>query len=358
MDMRGLSNKHIGLQGVIKFSSDIPYWTENSFKIPDQNSSTFWYLGGSNILFDGGGTIDGSGQVWWDAFPTNSSLLRPITLVIAESNGVVVQNIRQINGPNWMNLITDSKNVTFTNIDINVKSTSKNPIKNSDGWDIYPSSEIVIKDSVILNGDDYSTNVLISNLDCTGIHFVRFGISVGSLAQYPGVYDIVENVHIDEPHLTAKLNRNIKMADASDGARMKSRAGPNVGSGCVRNITHLNFWNHNVELPVTIDQTRLIDALCYFTPADLCASHPSNLLVDDIFYKNVTGTSSAAVVAQLKCSPGSRCGKIQLDDFLVKPGSGTAQYICQNVVFVLLFTFYVKLGGSSACLFGECAKTG
>lgn len=37
-----------------------------------------------------------------------------------------------------------------------------------------------------------STNVLVQNMWCNGSH----GISVGSLGQYVGEYDIVENVYV------------------------------------------------------------------------------------------------------------------------------------------------------------------
>ena len=81
MNMTGLRNRHIvspfvprsvlifmaiflqNLEGTIKFSDDIPYWSGNGFFIPFQTQITFWLLGGENILFDGGGTLDGSGQV-------------------------------------------------------------------------------------------------------------------------------------------------------------------------------------------------------------------------------------------------------------------------------------------------------
>jgi galacturan 1,4-alpha-galacturonidase len=216
---------------------------------------------------------------------------------------VLVTGVKMINGPNWMNLITDSKNVTFSNISISDVSTSTNPVRNTDGWDTYRSSDIVIKDSVIHNGDDCvsfkpnSTNIVVSNLDCTGSH----GISVGSLGQYPGVVDIVQNIVVE----------NIKMTSASNGVRIKTWAGPNVGSGLVKNITYHNFWNNNVQLPVTIDQ-------CYGTSAALCASNPSNTLIQDIFFKNITGTASGAVVAQLGCSPGDRCGVVRVDDLAIK----------------------------------------
>lgn len=36
---------------------------KDAFLIPFQNQSTFWLVGGENVLIDGGGTLDGQGQV-------------------------------------------------------------------------------------------------------------------------------------------------------------------------------------------------------------------------------------------------------------------------------------------------------
>ncbi len=71
------------------------------------------------------------------------------------------------------------------------QSTSKNPAKNTDGWDTYRSDGIVIQNSNINNGDDCvsfkpnSTNVVVQGLVCNGSH----GISVGSLGQYIEEYE-------------------------------------------------------------------------------------------------------------------------------------------------------------------------
>ena len=84
----------------------------------------------------------------------------------------------------------------FDSLDISGYSQSKNVAKNTDGWDIYRSSNVVIQNSVINNGDDCvsfkpnSTEILVQNMHCNGSH----GISVGSLGQYVGEVDIVENV--------------------------------------------------------------------------------------------------------------------------------------------------------------------
>ena len=94
------------------------------------------------------------------------------------------------------NFVANSTDVVFDSLDISGYSQSKNVAKNTDGWDVYRSSNIVIQNSVINNGDDCvsfkpnSTELLVQNMHCNGSH----GISVGSLGQYVGEVDIVENV--------------------------------------------------------------------------------------------------------------------------------------------------------------------
>ncbi|KAH0589170.1 hypothetical protein H2248_004936 [Termitomyces sp. 'cryptogamus'] len=282
LNMTGLCDKTIDLQGTLRFAPDIPYWTGNGFFISFQTQITFWLFGGRNILLKGGGTLDGAGQAWYDALSANSTLLRPIILTVSQANGAVVENITMINSPEWHNLIIESENVLYQNVTINAASTSSNRPANTDGWNIYRSDGVTIRDSVINNGDDCvafkpnATNVLVSNLDCNGSH----GISVGSVGQFPGVFDIVKNV-------TAI---NIKMSNAENGARIKAWAGPNVGSGIVENITFQNFIESEVDNPVIIDQ-------CYETDAATCAQFPSNVEIQDVWFNKFDNIASIIAIS-------------------------------------------------------------
>ncbi|KAL1678996.1 glycoside hydrolase family 28 protein [Schizophyllum commune] len=332
LNMTGLSNTHIDLQGTIAFNPDIPYWSGNGFYFDFQNSITAWLLGGTNVTLSGGGTLDGKGQPWYDEFASNSSLLRPIILTIYQGDGVTVKDIAMVNAPMWVNLVYESNNVIYDNITITSKSTSDHEAKNTDGWDTYRSDNVVIQNSVINNGDDCvsfkpnSTNILVSNLDCTGSH----GISVGSLGQYPEYYDIVENVTAID----------IKMSKAQNGARIKAWAGPDVGSGIVRNITFQNFVESEVDNPVVIDQ-------CYFTDEDECAEYPSNTYIEDVWFNNITGTGTDDVVASIACSPDGRCSNINVNDLNLTGPDGDAKYVCENV----------ELSGNAVSLFPECTNT-
>ncbi|KAF7294697.1 Protein kinase domain-containing protein [Mycena indigotica] len=331
LNMTGGVNKHIELQGTIRINPDIPYWSGNGFPFAFQTQITAWLLGGKNIVLDGGGTLDGAGQAWYDAFASNSSLLRPIILTVFQARNVLVKDITMLNSPEWFNLVNEGKNVTYTKINIQASSNSSHRIANTDGWDIYRSDQVVIKDSIINNGDDCvsfkpnSTNILVSNLNCNGSH----GISVGSLGQFAGMFDIVENV-------TAI---NVKMSNAQNGARIKCWAGAGVGSGIVKNITFENFSEIKVDNPVVIDQ-------CYMTNATACSQFPSNTFIQDIVFKNISGTSSGATVANLACSPDGRCSNINVEDFNLSSPTGTPKYLCQNVV----------LTGNAAQFFPQCGR--
>ncbi|KIK55486.1 glycoside hydrolase family 28 protein [Collybiopsis luxurians FD-317 M1] len=332
LNMTGMSNLNINLQGTIRFNPDIPYWTGNAFFIPFQNSTTFWLLGGENIVLNGGGTVDGAGQAWYDALPNNSTLLRPIIMTLNQCTNATVENIQMINSPNWFNLVNECNDVTFNDITLNATSTSENFIANTDGWDIYRSDSVTIKNSVINNGDDCvsfkpnSTNVLVSNISCNGSH----GISVGSLGQFAGVFDIVQNV-------TAV---NIKMTNSGNGPRIKAWAGEGVGSGLVQNITFQNFTVSNVDLAITIDQ-------CYETSTAACAEFPSNVIIQDVFYDNISGAGAESEVASLDCSPDGRCSNISVNNLDLTGPGGDTSFECQNVV----------LTGNSASLFGTCTAT-
>lgn len=329
MDMTGLNNKAIVLDGTVQFNPNIPYWTGNSFQIPFQNSSTFWQFGGTDLSITGSGTLDGQGSPWWSAFNKNSSLLRPIILHTFNAKNVLIQGIHMINSPIWFNLVDSSSNVIFDGVTINAATGTPN----TDGWDTYRSDSVTIKNSVIQNGDDCvsfkpnSTNILVSNLTCTGSH----GISVGSLGQYPGMFDIVQNV----------LAENVKMSNAENGARIKAWAGANVGSGMVKNITFTGFVVSDVDSPLVIDQ-------CYETSDADCEANPSNVIIQDVFFNNISGTGSSLTVATLDCSPDGRCSDINVNNLSsLKGSSSKPKFECENVV----------LTGNAASLFGTCTST-
>jgi len=172
--------------------------------------------------------------------------------------------------PQWFNLIANSSDVIVSDITIGSSSSSSTHPKNTDGWNTYRSSAIVIQHSRISNNDDCvsfkpnSTDIVIQGLTCSGSH----GISVGSLGQYAAEFDIVEDVYV----------QNISMSRASDGARIKVWPGtstsfqPNLngggGSGYVRNVTFDGIHNSGNDWAVELTQ-------CYGQKdASICREYP------------------------------------------------------------------------------------
>ncbi|KAK7725800.1 hypothetical protein SLS63_007955 [Diaporthe eres] len=332
LDLTFLEHVDVVITGEVAFDdSDVYYWARNSFKYAFQNMSSFWKVGGEDIniygdLSNNRSVINGRGQAYWEENSRNSSLF-----VIEGAKGVVMSNLRMRNSPNWFNMIANATDVIISNMDLIASSTGGVKIANSDGWDTYRSDRVVIQDSVIINTDDCvsfkpnSTNVVVQNLDCTGSH----GISVGSLGQYKGETDIVENLYI----------YNISMADASDAARIKVWPGVETafqdllngggGLGRVRNVTYDTFYHDNNDRAITITQ-------CYGQKnQSICNEFPANLTISDITMRNFWGSVSDKYdpeAGSLVCSAADRCSNIVAQNISVNVPSGEPPiYECSNV---------------------------
>ncbi|KAJ8131977.1 hypothetical protein O1611_g1646 [Lasiodiplodia mahajangana] len=331
LDLTFLDSVDVALSGSITFKPDIDYWVANAFQYDFQISRAFWKIGGKDVNIYGGGVgvINGSGQPWWDAFAANSSLLRPISLVLDGLHGGSVSGIHMVSPPNWFNLIANSSDVIISDMVLTAKSSSSNPVKNSDGWDTYRSDHIVIQNSVIDNTDDCvsfkpnSTNVVVQGLKCNGSH----GISVGSLGQYIDQYDIVENIYV----------YNNTMSNASDAARIKVWPGiqsdfePTLsgggGSGYVKNVTYEKFESTNNDWAIEVNQ-------CYGqSNKTLCELYPSNMTISDIYFIDMFGTTSSKYdpkVGTLVCSSPEQCYNFYAKNVSITSPTGKSQWVCSN----------------------------
>lgn len=82
MNITGLDNVHISIQGNVTFSDkDMTWWQENMFLLDFQSAGTWWIISGKDIHVDGGGTVNGQGQVWWDAVVSTCMILLKYTLL-------------------------------------------------------------------------------------------------------------------------------------------------------------------------------------------------------------------------------------------------------------------------------------
>ncbi|OQE25782.1 hypothetical protein PENFLA_c008G02271 [Penicillium flavigenum] len=330
LDMTFLKHVDLEIQGHVQFSDDTDYWQEHSFKQIFQNATTFFQIGGEDVNVYGEGTLDGNGQVWYDLYAEDPLILRPILVGIIGLNGGTIGPLNLRYSPQWYQFVANSSNVLFDGINISGYSSSENEAKNTDGWDLYRSTNVVIQNSVINNGDDCVsfkpnvTDILVQNLHCNGSH----GISVGSLGQYPGEVDIVQNV----------LVYNISMFNASDGARIKVWPGASAamstdlqgggGSGLVKNITYDGMTIDNVDYAIEVTQ-------CYGQKnLTLCNEFPSELAIEDIVFKNFKGVTSGKRdpdVGTIVCSSPDVCSNIKASNIDVVSPDGDDQFTCTNV---------------------------
>lgn len=138
---------------MIQFTNDTDYWQANSFRFIFQNVTSFWKWGGDDVSVYGGGTIDGNGQIWYDLYAADIYTLRPVLIGVDGLKNSIFSNLNLRYSPQYYHFVANATNVVFSDISIAGASTSNNTAKNTDGWDTYRSTGLVIQDSVVNNGD-------------------------------------------------------------------------------------------------------------------------------------------------------------------------------------------------------------
>jgi galacturan 1,4-alpha-galacturonidase len=110
-------------------------------------------IGSNANRTQGGGTINGNGQVWYDLYAANIYTLRPVLMGINGLHDSTITNLKLRYSPQYYHFVANSTNVIFDNINIAGESVSNNVAKNTDGWDTYRSSDLTIQNSHVNNGD-------------------------------------------------------------------------------------------------------------------------------------------------------------------------------------------------------------
>ncbi|XP_072992183.1 exopolygalacturonase-like [Typha latifolia] len=202
-------------------------------------------------------------------------------------------------------------NVRASNIRITAPSNSPN----TDGIHIDSSSGVTIYSSTIGTGDDCisigqgNSQVLISGIKCGPGH----GISVGSLGRYPGEGDV-----------RGLVVRNCILSGTTNGLRIKTWQNSPARSAA-RNMSFANIIMKSVANPIIIDQM--------YCPYISCSSKvPSRVMISDIFFRNIRGTSTTPVAVILRCSRGMPCQNVNLHDVRLRHiGHQPATAFCSNV---------------------------
>jgi galacturan 1,4-alpha-galacturonidase len=163
-----------------------------------QNQSTVWYLGGTNISFDGfnTGTFDGNGQVWYDLVQGTSNYpRRPMGLTIYQTSDSVFQRLNFVQSQMWTMTIMHSHNVLLSDITVNSTSHSRAPARNNAGADTLYVRNVTFRRWTVTGGDDAialkanSSGVRIEDCVLGGL-----GVALGSIGQYDGMFEAIEDV--------------------------------------------------------------------------------------------------------------------------------------------------------------------
>ncbi|MEY7848386.1 glycoside hydrolase family 28 protein [Natrarchaeobius sp. A-rgal3] len=278
------------------------------------------------VEITGRGTIDGSGEYWWQfrdrprsAYPdglrerleefdernehkddVSSFTLRPPLLQVYDSKNVSVSGVTLRNSPFWNTHVVYSEDVTIT--DVVIENPADAP--NGDGIDVDSSSHVRISDTFINAGDDAI---------CIKSGKDEQGRAVGE----PARNITVANCTVEAGHggvvIGSEMSGDVRdvtvtgctFTDTDRGIRIKTQRGR---GGVVEDLRFDTLVMRRVACPFVINGY-------YFTPID---SEPEPVdgttpLVRNVHFSNITAreVESAGFLAGL---PERRFGEITFED--------------------------------------------
>ncbi|KAF7271943.1 hypothetical protein GWI33_015241 [Rhynchophorus ferrugineus] len=192
-------------------------------------------INGTNITIEGGegSVLDGQGQLYWDG-QGEWGTLKPKFFII-QLHDSIFKNIYVLNSPVHCVLLTDSTGVTFSNwtIDNSSGDEDKAPDNfghNTDGFDVFNSTDIILEHASVFNQDDCvavrsGSNILIDDFYCHGGH--GLSISVG-FSNDSFALNTLFNVTFSNSHLEGGEN----------GIHIKTHI--DSSKGLMQNITYRN----------------------------------------------------------------------------------------------------------------------
>ncbi|THG06904.1 hypothetical protein TEA_016626 [Camellia sinensis var. sinensis] len=276
INFSGPCNSHISMKidGTIKASVN-----PSDYEHSPQHWLLFQNL--RNFEVKGGGTINGNGKIWWKK-SCKIDKSRVATFLGCKNlkvSGLRVRNPQQVH-------ISFQKCVNVKARNLIIIAPGNSP--NTDGIHVTGTQNIQIMNSIIKTGD------------------------IGSLGKGNSEARVLD----------VSVNR-VKFSGSTNGVRIKTWQG---GSGFAKNIKFQDVLMHNVSNPIIIDQN-------YCDQIKPCAKQPSAVQVENVWYKNIRGTSASKVAIQLNCSKSLPCKGIVLQDVILAATQTDQNAIasCDNV---------------------------
>lgn len=293
------------LQGTLKAATDLRRFGNDWIE--------FGWVKDLTVAGQNNAIINGQGAASW---PFNKCPIQkdckvlPTSVLFVNNQNTVVHDIKSVNSKFFHFALLQSKNMKLINIQINAPENSPN----TDGIHIERSTGVVISDTHISTGDDCisigqgSDNIDIARVHCGPGH----GMSVGSLGRY-----------VDEGDVTRVHVRDMTFVGTMNGVRIKTWENSPTKS-LAAHMLFENMVMKDVQNPIIIDQK-------YCPYYDCEHKHVSGVILKDITFKNIKGTSSMPVAVLLRC--GVPCQGVVLQDVDLKyMGEGGSSSKCENAM--------------------------
>ncbi|RDX56268.1 pectin lyase-like protein, partial [Lentinus brumalis] len=311
LSTHGLRNVTVDIRGTLLWGTNTTYWINNSLPLGYQNQSVAWDFGGDNILWSGHGygTFDGNGQIWYDlANGTSNMAGRPINLVIRNSTNFTMQGMRFVQSQFWTMAVHTAENVLLEDITIRSVSNSSAPTQNTDGIDTFYTNNITLRNWDVTEGDDaVAPKANTSNMLIQDSHFRDGGgVAIGSIGQYLGVYEFIENITAER----IICDRCAHAGYVKTWTGVQKGVPPNGGGGGVGFVKNILFRDFKVT-NTTNGVALITQCTSYNGQTGDCDT--STFQISHVTWSNITGTVSNNLLASLQCSGAVPCPDIVIE---------------------------------------------
>ncbi|KAG8951553.1 hypothetical protein FRC04_005839, partial [Tulasnella sp. 424] len=268
-------------------------------------------IAGTNVVFNGNGhTFNGNGPSYWDGQGGNGGVTKPKFMKVKNSG--TFTNLKILNSPVHVFSVGGTGGLTISSITIddsagdapNAASGSDPAGHNTDGFDV-SASNVIIKDSVIMNQDDClainsGSNITFQNNKCSGGH----GISVGSISS---------DVTVSDVYIIGNT-----VTDSDNGLRIKTKS--DATGATVSGVYYTgNTLSTIHEYGVLIDQSY----------PDTLGTPGTGVILSDVQFisGNTVSVDSSATRVAVNCGSGSCTGTWNWSGLTATGGkAGTINY--------------------------------
>ncbi|QDS77817.1 hypothetical protein FKW77_005968 [Venturia effusa] len=331
LDIKGLEDVDIDIQGELQWSTDIQYWLKNSLPVGYQSQSTAFIIGGNNVRINGHGTgtLNGNGDAWYQFIRKQSNPSnfpgRPHQITFNGLTNSAVRGLKFVRSQMWTMSIINCHDSVFEDILINNTGGS-----NTDGADTFYSSNLLFRNWTVYNGDDsFSCKANSKNITIRDSHFYNgLGIAMGSIGQYKGKLETIEDIYVENVAFTNTLHAFYVKTWTNDVVGSP----PNGGGGGLGHASNMRMKDLTVSglraAAFSVSQcTRFRGA----PGAGNCTN--SQFQIKDVEINGMKGTTKDRRVVSLQCSGVVPCTNIMLSNIDLKFPDETAaeKYLCGNV---------------------------